>query len=147
MSPGLRDLDTVGDVLMKRMLTLFVILGLVAYGTGIAKANLLANPDLDTTAISSQIGTTPVSWTAASSKTTSGVFNDGLSSEGFANVLQAGGNGVFFKPFQGNLADPNATPPKDLNLVSSSISQDVAAGPGQAFSLTGWAGMAPVTSA
>lgn len=125
---------------MKRILVLFVVLGLAAAGTRMAQANILSNPDLDTTAVSSQIGATPTGWVAASSKSASGVFNDGLSSEGFANVLQAGGNGVFFKPFQGSLANPNATPPKILDLVSSSISQDNPAGPGQAYSLTGWAG-------
>jgi hypothetical protein len=125
---------------MKRILSFFAVLGLAASGAGIASANLLANPDLDTTAVSTQLGATPVNWVAASSKSATGVFNDGLSSEGFANVLQAGGNGIFFKPFQGNLANPNATPPTVENLLSASISQDVAAGPGQAFSLTGWAG-------
>ena len=147
MSPRLHDLDTVGEVLMKRTILFFAVLGLVAYGAGIARANLLANPDLDTTAVSTQLGATPVNWVAASSKSATGVFNDGLSSEGFANVLQAGGNGIFFKPFQGNLANPNATPPTVENLVIARIPRESAAGPGQAFSLTGWAAPERVISA
>jgi hypothetical protein len=132
---------------MKRMLTLFLVAGLMAYGATAAKAvNLLANPDLDHTAISTQIAATPVSWTAASSKSATGVFNDGESSEGFANVQQPVGDcggsgcGLFFKPFQGNLANPNAVPPVAANLVSASLSQDVAGMAGAKYSLTGWAG-------
>jgi len=132
---------------MKRLLTLIFALALVAYGATSASAvNLLANPDMDHTAVSTQIGATPVSWVAASSKSATGVFNDGLSSEAFANVLQPTGDcggqgcGIFFKPFQGNLANPNAVPPVAANLVSSSISQAVPGTAGAKYALTGWAG-------
>jgi hypothetical protein len=126
---------------MKRLLVLTMVLGFVALAGRAAHAvNLLANPDLDTVAVSTQVNATPVSWTALSSKSVSGAFNDGLDSEGFANVLQAGGMGVFFKPFQGNLANPNATPPLAANLVSASLSQDVAGTAGAKYTLTGWAG-------
>ena len=52
---------------MKRLLILTMVLGFVALGGKAAHAaNLLANPDLDNVAVSSQIGATPVSWVAAS---------------------------------------------------------------------------------
>jgi len=124
---------------MKRLLCLIFALGLVAYGAGVANAvNLLANPDLDTVAVSTQALATPVSWTATSSKSISGPFNDGMSSEGFANVFQpvggcqGSGCGLFFKPFQGNITTGD--------LVSASLSQDVPGSAGSKYSLTGWAG-------
>ena len=131
---------------MKRLLTLTMLLAVLAYGAGLAQAaNLLTNPDMDHIAISSQLGATPLSWTASSFKSATGVFNDGLSSEGFANVLQplgdctGSGCGTFFKPFQGSLLDATLTPPGP-NLVSSVISQDVAGSAGSTYTLTGWAG-------
>ena len=85
---------------MKRLLTLTMLLAVLAYGAGLAQAaNLLTNPDMDHIAISSQLGATPLSWTASSFKSATGVFNDGLSSEGFANVNQplgdCSGSGCF----------------------------------------------------
>lgn len=130
---------------MKRLLTLTMLLAVLAYGAGLAQAaNLLANPDMDHSGGLSQLNPTPLSWTASSSKSATGVFNDGLDSEGFANVLQplgdcsGSGCGIFFKPFQGSLLDATLTPPGP-NLVSSIISQDVAGSAGN-YTLTGWAG-------
>jgi hypothetical protein len=122
---------------MKRLLSLTLVLGLVASGAGLANANLLANPDLDKIAVSTMTLATPVSWVAAASKSISGPFNDGMSSEGFANVLQPTGDcttgcGLFFKPFQGNLGTGD--------LLSASLSQDHSASPGVNYALTGWAG-------
>jgi len=100
---------------------------------GLAQAqNLLSNPDLDNAAVSTQVLPTPVSWNCSSSRSISGAFTDGMSSEGFCNVLQPGGLGLFFKPFQGNATD---------GTVSSTMSQSVGGGvPGVQYNLQGWAG-------
>jgi hypothetical protein len=131
---------------MKRLLTLIFALAFVAYGATSASAvNLLANPDLDNIAVSTQTLATPVSWSSTSSKSATGAFSDGMSSEGFANVQQAlggcsgAGCGLFFKPFQGTQNDTTLTPPGP-NLVSSFLSQDVAGMAGAKYSLTGWGG-------
>ena len=98
---------------------------------GSARAqNLLANPDLDNVGTTSMLGATPTNWNAASSKQVEGAFNDGMSSETFANVQQPQGFGVFFKPFQGSTTDK----------VSASLSQTVAGSPAQPYTMTGWAG-------
>ena len=65
--------------------------------------NLLSNPDLDVTAVGDQVLATPVGgWHVNASRLLTGVFADGASSEPWANVQQAGGTGLFFKPFQGD---------------------------------------------
>lgn len=65
--------------------------------------NLLSNPDLDVIGVGDQALATPVGgWHVSSSRLLTGVFNDGASSEPWCNVLQAGGYGLFFKPFQGD---------------------------------------------
>jgi archaellum component FlaF (FlaF/FlaG flagellin family) len=115
---------------MKRQLAKLVILGLVALGTGTAKADLLFNGSLDSTNVSSQTLATPLGWVAAANKAVSGPFSDGLSSETFANVFAPGGFGVFFKPFQGITTDK----------ITASLYQDNPATPGQTYTLTGWAG-------
>jgi len=100
---------------------------------GSARAqNILTNPDMDNTSVSTQVLATPTNWVAAASKTISGPFNDGMSSEGFANVQQPGGFGLFFKPFQGNA--------QTGDKISASISQDNPATPGFPYKMTGWAG-------
>src|SRR5690242_16131670 len=49
---------------------------------GSARAqNLLTNPDLDVTSVSTQVNPTPTGWNASASRTVSGSFNDGMSSE------------------------------------------------------------------
>src|SRR5207249_10537306 len=58
-------------------------------------------------------------------------FNDGMSSESFANVLDPGGNGLFFKPFQGA-----ATGDK----ITANLYQDKLVSAGQTLTMTGWAG-------
>jgi hypothetical protein len=125
---------------MNRLLNLFLILGLVALGPNLAKAaNLLGNPDLDDIAISDQTLATPTIWHVTSTRSATGAYTDGASSEAFANKFQPGGActgsgcGLFFKPFAGTL-----TPTPDL--VSTKLYQDVAGTAGTNYSLTGWAG-------
>jgi len=115
---------------MKRQLTLCVILGLLASGS-LAKADLLSNGNLDLTSVSGQVLATPTGWTAGANRTSTGPFNDGMSSEGFANVLDPGGNGLFFKPFQGEAT---------TNRITASLYQDNPGTPGLNYTLTGWAG-------
>jgi len=101
---------------------------------GSARAqNLLTNGDLDVTSVTTQAGATPTGWNATASRTVSGSFNDGMSSENFANVLQPGGFGLFFKPFQGDTTGVNGK-------VSATLSQTVAGSPGLPYTLRGWAG-------
>ncbi len=114
---------------MKRQLALFVTIGLAAFGASVANAALI-NGNLDATSISSQVLATPTGWTAVANLGLTGPFTDGLSSETFANVLDPGGSGVFFKAFQG------AT----TNRITASIYQDNPATPGLTYTLTGWAG-------
>lgn len=68
-----------------------------------AGPNLLTNPDLDATSISDQVLPTPTGWHISASRVLTGPgFTDGASSEPWCNVLQPGGFGLFFKPFQGD---------------------------------------------
>src|SRR5438552_11020395 len=115
---------------MKRHLALSVIMGLLAWGNSVAKANLLSNGNLDNISVSGQVLATPTGWIAAANRSSTGPFNDGLSSEGFANVADPGGYGVFFKPFQG----------QTTNKITASLYQDNAGTPGLNYTLTGWAG-------
>ena len=115
---------------MKHHTTLFAIMSLFACGSGVVKADLLSNGNLDTASISGQVLPTPTGWIATANRTATGPFNDGMSSEGFANVLAPGGLGLFFKPFQG------AT----TNKITASLYQDNPATPGTLYTLTGWAG-------
>ncbi|HEX3599121.1 MAG TPA: PEP-CTERM sorting domain-containing protein [Lacipirellulaceae bacterium] len=124
---------------MKKFLTVFTILSLAVYSVGAAKAaNLLGNPDLDTIGVGDQTLATPIGgWHVNSSRALTGAYTDGASSETFANVLQAGGNGLFFKAFAGDLGVAPPTPPN--GRVTTNLFQDVAGSPGS-YSLTGWAG-------
>ena len=106
-----------------------------ANGVNLANANILANPDLDTIAIGSQVLATPVSWQVVASKTVSGPFFDGASSEMFCNVQQPNGYGLFFKPFQGN-----ATLGDYINVQ---FYQDNPASAGMSFTLSGYAACEP----
>jgi len=121
---------------MKRTLIVFVILGLVIGGTSVANA-MLTNGLLDATSVSSQTLATPTDWVVESSRTISGVYTDGASSEGFANVAGAVGDcsgsgcGLFFKPFAGNETDGD---------VTTNFYQDNPGTPGMKYILTGWFG-------
>jgi hypothetical protein len=115
---------------MKRQLASLLTIGLVTFGAGIAKADILSNGNLDNIAVSGQTLATPVGWIAAANNAVTGPFGDGLSSETFANVFAPNGYGVFFKPFQG------AT----TNKITASLYQDNPATAGMLYTLTGWAG-------
>jgi PEP-CTERM motif len=104
----------------------------------------LLNPDLDNVAVGDQALATPISWHVTSSRSLTGPFTDGASSESFANVLQPTGGcsgsgcGLFFKAFQG---DNPANPPVPPNgTVSTTLYQDISGSGGSTYSLTGWAG-------
>lgn len=122
-----------GSSRMKQLRTLIVVLGLVGSGTAIVNAQL-SNGLLDATSISSQTLATPTDWTVAASRAISGPFNDGASSESFANFADPGGQGLFFKPFQGSPTDGNVT----VHLF-----QDNPGMPGMQYTLTGYAGTEP----
>jgi hypothetical protein len=111
----------------------------MASGTGVADAdNVLSNGDLDNIAVVDQANSSPVGWTTFASRTIndpSGGFNDAQDSEPWCNVQQAGGYGVFFKPFQGST---NANP--SLNdYLTVNFYQDNSATPGTKFTLSGYA--------
>lgn len=117
----------------KRLLTLIAVLGLVAWGTGVANANDLSNSDLDNIAIGPQNNPTPTGWTVEASKSVSGAHFDGCSSEPWCNVQQPGGYGLFFKPFQGSVGDE----------ITVQFYQDNPATPGTKFTLSGYAAGEP----
>jgi len=126
---------------MKRTLVLFATLGLLTLSAPMASAvNLIGpglnNGDLDLVSTGDQVLATPSApWHVVSAKTISGGFGDGASSEGFANVQQAGGFGLFFKPFQGSLTTGD-------RITSSLFARVNAPGavPGATYTMTGWAG-------
>jgi len=113
---------------MKSILTSCVVLGLLT--SGVAGADLLSNGNLDATSIGPQTLATPTSWSVNAFKRVSGPFTDGCSSEGFANFGTVGGSGLFFKPFQGSLAD----------ALTVNFYQDRPATPGLTYTFSGWAG-------
>ena len=120
-----------GGSVMKRLLALIIVLGPLTWRTGVAQqGNLLTNGLLDATSISTQVLATPTGWTVDAFKAVSGAFNDGASSEGFANVEAPGGMGLFFKPFQGITSD----------AITVHLFQDNPGTPGLLYSLTGYAG-------
>jgi hypothetical protein len=94
-------------------------------------ANLLFNGNLDQTEISSQINASPTGWIIDGSKSLSGSFFDGADSEPWCNVVDQGGFGVFFKPFQGSLGDGD--------LLTVQFYQDNPATAGTKFTLSGYA--------
>jgi len=114
-----------------RLLTLNAVLGLAAWNAGLANAGVLANGNLDDISISSQNNPTPTGWIVDASKTISGGFFDGASSEPWCNVADPGGYGVFFKPFQGDQSQGD--------LLTVYFYQDNSATPGTKFTLSGYA--------
>ena len=114
---------------MKKMLTLFMVLGLVAAVTGAAKANLLANGNLDT------VGSPIDGWSTIETKTFSGDTTDLISLEGFIAIgpdTSPGDLGGFVKAFNGNATTGD--------LATLHLYQDVAGSSGQKYLLTGWIG-------
>lgn len=108
-------------------------LGLAAWGACVANANDLSNGNLDAIAVQpgGQNGSTPNSWIVSASKTISGDFFDGCSSEPWCNVQDPDGFGLFFKPFQGSQSEGD--------LLTVYFYQDNPATPGTKFTLSGYA--------
>ena len=115
----------------KHFLSVIAALGLAACCTSVANANLLSNPNLDTVSVGPQINPTPTGWSVNSSKSVSGTNSDGCSSETFANVCCTGGDGLFFKAFQGVQSSGD--------LINVLFFQDNAAIPGGKYTLSGYA--------
>lgn len=116
---------------MNRML----LLGVVALtAPSSAMANLLVDPGMNLVGSNGQLGNTPNAPWVVSATRGGSAFNDGASSEPFADQ-DGGGFGVFFKAFVGNPPwDPTA------GSVTVRISQDIAGLAGQQYTLTGWWG-------
>lgn len=110
-------------------LALAAAVGLLAGGATVGQANDLVNGNLDATAIGPQNNPTPTSWSVTASKTISGPHLDGCSSEGWCNILEPGGSGLFFKPFQGAVGDE----------ISVFFYQDLAAAAGTKYTFSGYA--------
>jgi len=117
----------------KRLLALVAVLGLVAWGSGVANAQLI-NGTMDAVSVSSQVLPTPTSWTVVSTLPGTPGFNDGASSEPWNNVADPGGFGVFVKTFFGDVVGPKLT----VHLY-----QDTVGTPGITYTLTGWVGSGP----
>jgi len=146
---------------MKRLLTLFFVLGLVACATSVANAVTLIggstnNGNLDRT-YAQEINPPapgfflpkPQVWQNTGNRVISGPYEDEMSSEPWAGPAPTpvttdgllnppfpeGCDGpdcaVFFKPFSGNATDGAAT---------GHLFQDNPATPGFAYQMTGWAG-------
>ena len=115
---------------MKTQLSSLAIAVLVTGGASFARADLLSNGNLDSVAVGPQTLATPVGWQVTATLSSTGAFNDGCSSEMFANVVDPGGYGLFFKPFQGS----------GTNLLTVNFYQDNSATAGQSYLFSGWAG-------
>jgi PEP-CTERM motif len=117
---------------MKKILTLLMVLGLLAFVTGVANANLLVNGNLDT------VGSPIDGWSTQEFKTFSGDTNDLVTLEGFIAIgpvtspPSAADLGGFVKAFNGN--------PTTGDLATLNLYQDVAGTAGQKYVLTGWIG-------
>jgi len=143
---------------MKRLLLPFAGLSLVVFCGGVAQAQVLIggsinNGNLDRTHATEVVPgfflPKPTGWTYQGSRSISGPFQDGLSSEPWAGPsptpVTTDGNlnppspegcggpdcGVFYKPFTGNATDGSTT----VHLF-----QDVPGSAGVTYRLTGWAG-------
>ena len=117
----------------KRLAALIAALGLVACVTGVANANDLINGTLDNIAPGTQNEDTPTGWAVDAARTFSGPNADGCSSQPWCNVLDTGGQGLFFKPFQGSATDP----------LTVQFYQDGPSTPGTKVTLSGYAAGEP----
>jgi hypothetical protein len=115
---------------MKKQLTSLAITVLLAGGASLARADLLSNGNLDSVAVGPQTLATPVGWQVNATLQASGTFLDGCSSETFANVVDPGGYGLFFKAFQGS----------PTNTLTVNFYQDNPASAGLNYIFSGWAG-------
>ena len=114
-----------------RMLGALALCAAAAWGMASANANLLFNANLDDTSLSTQLNPSPTGWTIDASKTISGTFFDGADSETWCNVLDTGGYGLFFKPFQGDASAGD--------LLTVNFYQDNPATPNTKFTLSFYA--------
>lgn len=142
---------------MRRLLMLFSVLGLLAYGTSAANAVTVIggstnNGNLDLTyeqeIVPAFFLPKPLLWQNVGTRTVAGPYEDEMSSEPWAGPaptpVTADGNlnppsegcdgpdcAVFFKPFSGSVANGPAT---------GHLYQDNPATPGNLYIMTGWAG-------
>jgi hypothetical protein len=147
---------------MKRILTLFFLLGLMAYATNVANAQLIGgstnNGNLDRTHADEVVPgfflPKPNVWVYSGSRTITGPYQDGLSSEPWAGPAPTpvttdgtlnppppdGCDGpdcaVFFKAFTG---DGLAVTPTN-GFANVNLTQTFPSSPGLSYLLTGWAG-------
>lgn len=149
--------EIVGGVLMKKLLSLMLAVGIVSCASNISKAQIIGgnvnNGNMDETVqvvLDPNTGFSlpkPDVWIYEGSRSNEGPYLDGLSSEPWAGPaptpVTTDGNaapclngdcGVFFKPFAGS-DDPNGP-----GLVSASLHQDHPATAGTVYKLSGWAG-------
>ena len=119
----------------KRIFILSAALGLKAGGSGVAAANDFFNGNLDNLSAPNyqQTSPTPQGWIVDASKSISGPYSDGVSSETFANVCCVNGNGLFFKAFGGTVGFPAD------DLLTVNFYQDNPTTPGTKITLSGYA--------
>ena len=134
LSPAIQPRNPVwGGFYTKQLYALAAATCLAIGGANIANgANVLFNGTLDQIGVQDQAFATPLGWKTDAIKSISGGFNDGGDSEPWCNVVDTGGYGFFFKPFQGT-----AAPIPDLLNVY--LYQDNAATPNSKFTLSGYA--------
>jgi hypothetical protein len=123
---------------MKRLLAAGAVLGLLAFGNSIAKANDLYNGNLDilgAPGANGQANPGPDGWSILATETLSGGFDDGADSETWCNECCANGYALFFKPFQGTT---NANPSLD-NTISVWFYQDQPSSPNTQYTLSAYA--------
>lgn len=124
--------------MMRRFSAAITALAFVACAMTAGAANVLYNGDLDilgAAGANGQLNPGPDGWVINAQKTLSGAFADGADSETFCNVQQPGGDGLFFKPFQGTT---NANTSLD-DLLSVYFYQDNPSSPGTKYTLSGYA--------
>jgi hypothetical protein len=118
----------------RQLRTAIATLAFAGWSAGVASgANVLFNANLDTIDFGPQNGQTPVGWSVSANKALSGAHFDGCSSEPWCNVVDSGGYGLFFKPFQGQVGDE----------ISVFFYQDNPTTPGTKFTLSGYAAGEP----
>ncbi len=121
---------------MRKLLTLLVVLGLVACGPGVTKADELSNGNMNMVdpGGTQQLFPTPTDWIVKATRGATDPYNDGLSAEPQFNLPAdaPGEHGVLFKGFTGN-------PPWDptTGTVTAHLTQDNPGTPGRKYTLTG----------
>jgi Immunoglobulin domain len=119
-------------LIMKPLRSAIAILGLAAWATGVANGNVLFNANLDQIGLTTQNNPCPIGWIVDAELSLSGSFLDGGDSETFCNVCDSGGDGFFFKPFQGTVGPP-------ADLLSVQLYQDNPCTPNTVCTFSGYA--------